>query len=89
VAFDVLALTPLGAQSERRREAVESGEFPRRFALALARKDAELIVEAATEAGVDVRLLAAAASWFCDADEEGWDERDYSAILARIADEIR
>jgi 3-hydroxyisobutyrate dehydrogenase/2-hydroxy-3-oxopropionate reductase len=83
-AFEVLALTPLGGQSERRREAVDSGEFPRRFALALARKDAELIVEAATEAGVDVRLLAAAASWFHDADEEGWGERDYSAILARI-----
>lgn len=83
-AFEVLALTPLGAQSERRREAIESGEFPRRFALALARKDAELIVEAAAESGVDVRLLAAAASWFRDADEEGWGERDYSAVLARI-----
>ena len=83
-AFEVLALTPLGGQSERRREAVDSGEFPRRFALALGRKDAELIVEAAAEAGVDVRLLAAAASWFRDADEEGWGERDYSAILARI-----
>lgn len=83
-AFEALALTPLGAHSERRREAIESGEFPRRFALALARKDAELIVEAAAEAGVDVRLLAAAASWFQDADEEGWGERDYSAVLARI-----
>jgi 3-hydroxyisobutyrate dehydrogenase-like beta-hydroxyacid dehydrogenase len=83
-AFEVLALTPLGAQAERRRAAVESGEFPRRFSLALARKDAELIVEAAADAGVDVRLLAGAASWFRDADEEGWGERDYSAILARI-----
>ena len=84
-AFEVLALTPLGVQAERRRAAVESGEFPRRFSLALARKDAELIVDAAAEAGIDVRLLAAAASWFRDADEEGWSERDYSAILARIA----
>lgn len=84
-AFEVLGLTPLGAQAKRRREAVESGEFPRRFSLALARKDAELIVEAAAEAGVDVRLLAGAASWFRDADEEGWSERDYSAILTRIA----
>lgn len=88
-AFEVLALTPLGAQAERRREAVESGEFPRRFSLALGRKDAELIVEAAADAGVDVRLLAAAASWFRDADEEGWSERDYSAILARIAAGLR
>jgi 3-hydroxyisobutyrate dehydrogenase-like beta-hydroxyacid dehydrogenase len=83
-AFEVLALTPLAGQSKRRRAAVESGEFPRRFSLALARKDAELIVEAAADAGVDVRLLAGAASWFRDADEESWGERDYSAILARI-----
>lgn len=83
-AFEVLAATPLATQAERRRPAVEAGEFPRRFSLALARKDAELIVEAAADAGVDVRLLAGAASWFRDADEESWGEEDYSAILARI-----
>jgi 3-hydroxyisobutyrate dehydrogenase-like beta-hydroxyacid dehydrogenase len=83
-AFEVLAATPLGAQAERRRESVESGEYPPRFALYLARKDAELVVSAAREAGVDLRLTEAARSWLAEAEEAGLGDRDYSAVLARI-----
>jgi 3-hydroxyisobutyrate dehydrogenase len=83
-AFEVLAATPLGPQAERRRESIESGEYPPRFALYLARKDAELVVAAAREAGVDLRLTEAARSWLADAEEEGLGDRDYSAVLARI-----
>jgi 3-hydroxyisobutyrate dehydrogenase/2-hydroxy-3-oxopropionate reductase len=82
-AFEVLAATPLAAQAARRRPAVESGEYPRRFALSLARKDADLILTAAEEAGADLRLTAAARTWFADA-EESLDDRDYSAVLERI-----
>jgi 3-hydroxyisobutyrate dehydrogenase-like beta-hydroxyacid dehydrogenase len=83
-AFEVLAATPLAGQAERRREAVESGEYPPRFALYLARKDAELVASAAREAGIDLRLTEAARSWFADAEEAGLGDRDYSAVLARI-----
>jgi 3-hydroxyisobutyrate dehydrogenase-like beta-hydroxyacid dehydrogenase len=83
-AFEVLAATPLGQQAERRRESIESGEYPPRFALYLARKDAELVVAAAREAGVDLRLTEAARSWLAEAEEEGLGDRDYSAVLARI-----
>jgi 3-hydroxyisobutyrate dehydrogenase-like beta-hydroxyacid dehydrogenase len=83
-AFEVLATTPLAAQAERRRESVESGEYPPRFALYLARKDAELVVSAAREAGVDLRLTEAARSWLAEAEEAGLGNRDYSAVLARI-----
>jgi 3-hydroxyisobutyrate dehydrogenase-like beta-hydroxyacid dehydrogenase len=83
-AFAVLSATPLGTQAERRREAIEAGEYPRRFALALARKDADLIAEAAAAAGVDLRVVEAARSWFRDADDAGWGDQDYSAVLARI-----
>jgi 3-hydroxyisobutyrate dehydrogenase-like beta-hydroxyacid dehydrogenase len=83
-AFEVLAATPLGPQAERRRESIESGEYPPRFALYLARKDAELVVAAAREAGVDLRLTEAARSWLADAEEAGLGDRDYSAVLARI-----
>jgi 3-hydroxyisobutyrate dehydrogenase-like beta-hydroxyacid dehydrogenase len=83
-AFEVLAATPLGPQAERRRESIESGEYPPRFALYLARKDAELVVAAAREAGVDLRLTEAARSWLAEAEEEGLGDRDYSAVLARI-----
>lgn len=80
-AFAVLGRTPLAAQAERRRPAIESGDFPLRFALSLARKDASLIVEAAEVAGVELRLAEAARRWLAEADEAGWGERDYSALL--------
>ena len=86
VVLEVLAKSPLGPQVERRRAGLESGEFPLRFRLALARKDAELVADAAERASVDLRLALAALSWIRDADEDGWGERDYSSILARIAD---
>jgi 3-hydroxyisobutyrate dehydrogenase-like beta-hydroxyacid dehydrogenase len=79
-AFEVLAATPLATVAERRREALEANEFPPRFPLSLARKDAELVVAAAAE----LRLAQAARSWLADADEASWGERDYSALLAWI-----
>jgi 3-hydroxyisobutyrate dehydrogenase-like beta-hydroxyacid dehydrogenase len=83
-AFEVLAATPLAAQAKRRRASVESGEYPPRFALYLARKDAELVVAAARQADVDLRLTEAARTWLAEAEEAGWGDRDYSAVLARI-----
>jgi 3-hydroxyisobutyrate dehydrogenase/2-hydroxy-3-oxopropionate reductase len=82
VAFEVLSCTPVAAQAERRRRAVETGEYPLHFTLKLAHKDGTLIVDAAKGAAVDLRLAAAARSWFTDADEAGWGEGDYSSILA-------
>lgn len=84
VAFEVLAATPVAAQAERRREAVESGEFPLRFSLSLALKDAELIREAAEASGSELKVAAAARDWFAEATDASWRDRDYSAILAWI-----
>jgi 3-hydroxyisobutyrate dehydrogenase-like beta-hydroxyacid dehydrogenase len=81
-AFEVLAATPVAAQAERRRGAIEAHDYPPRFALALARKDAELVSAAAP----DLRLAHAALSWLAEADEAGWGERDYSAVLAWLLD---
>jgi 3-hydroxyisobutyrate dehydrogenase-like beta-hydroxyacid dehydrogenase len=84
-AFEVLAKTALADQAERRRSAVESGEFPPRFALYLARKDADLIHEAAAKAGVvDLRMTNGARDWLADAEEAGRGDADYSAVLALI-----
>lgn len=84
-AYEVLAATPLAAQAERRRDAVETGEYPVRFRLSLARKDADLIADAAAASGVELRLAAAAHTWLKDAEaEDGSGERDYSAVLAKI-----
>ena len=82
--FEVLAATPLAAQAQRRRPAIESGQYPPRFPLSLAHKDADLAIEAAAAAGVEVRLARAAQTWLADADDAGWADQDYTAILARI-----
>jgi 3-hydroxyisobutyrate dehydrogenase-like beta-hydroxyacid dehydrogenase len=83
--FEVLAATPIAAQAERRRPAIESGEFPPRFPIRLARKDADLVAEAAREKGVDLHLAEAAHSWLAEADAASWHDRDYSALIAWIA----
>lgn len=82
--YRVLSTTPLAAQVERRRHAIEGDDYPPRFKLALAQKDAALIAEAAKAAGVDLRLAAAARSWLQGADRAGLGEQDYSAVLAEI-----
>jgi 3-hydroxyisobutyrate dehydrogenase-like beta-hydroxyacid dehydrogenase len=83
-AYEVLARTPLSAPAERRRPAVESGQYPLHFRLDLAVKDAELVNAAAKGAGVDVRLAAAARSWLRDAAASAGEDTDYSAVLAYI-----
>jgi 3-hydroxyisobutyrate dehydrogenase-like beta-hydroxyacid dehydrogenase len=87
--LEVLAVTPLAAQARRRWTVLDTGEAPVRFALSLARKDADLTAEAAAASGVDIRLIAGARSWLADADDEGWGDRDYSAVLTRIVEGSR
>lgn len=83
-AFSVLAVTPLAAQAQRRMSAIASGQYPPRFPLALAHKDANLIVEAAAAAGIDIPLARAAHTWLADAAAAGRADQDYTAILAQI-----
>jgi 3-hydroxyisobutyrate dehydrogenase/2-hydroxy-3-oxopropionate reductase len=84
VAFDVMGTTPLSAQAERRRPAIESGEYPPRFLISLARKDADLIVEAAAAVVADARLARVMRHLFTEADGAGWGGRDYCAVVAHI-----
>jgi 3-hydroxyisobutyrate dehydrogenase-like beta-hydroxyacid dehydrogenase len=88
-AFEVLGKTALADQAERRRPAVESGEYPPRFALYLARKDADLILEAAAKTGTELRLTKGAREWLADAESAGLAEADYSAVLVRILEEVK
>jgi HAD superfamily hydrolase (TIGR01450 family) len=80
----VLASTPLAEQARRRLPLIESGDYPRRFALSLARKDADLILESAAAAAVDAPALAAAQGWLAAAEAEGRGDSDYTAALATI-----
>ena len=85
--FDVLAATPLSAQAERRRDAIENDSYPARFALALADKDAQLILDAAGD--LDLRVARAVRSWYADAMREGRGAEDNSALLATILETTR
>jgi 3-hydroxyisobutyrate dehydrogenase len=84
VTFEVLSSTPVAGQAERRKEAVESGDYPLRFALALALKDAELVADAAADASVHLRVARAAREWLNDAEAAGWGDRDYSSLIEYI-----
>jgi len=83
-ALEVLKATPLADQVERRRPALQGGVSPPRFTLSLARKDADLIRDAAAERDVDLRLAPAARAWLQQAEAAGLGDRDYSSVLLWI-----
>jgi 3-hydroxyisobutyrate dehydrogenase/2-hydroxy-3-oxopropionate reductase len=83
-AFEVLGRTPLAAQAERRRPSLERDDYPPRFLLSLAAKDADLVLGAADGHGVDLRLAPAVRSWFASAEAAGWAGLDYTAVLRAI-----
>jgi 3-hydroxyisobutyrate dehydrogenase/2-hydroxy-3-oxopropionate reductase len=82
--WEVLAATPLDAQAERRRPAVDSGKYPPRFRLSLGRKDAELVQAAGAEAGLELPALEAARAHLAAAEAAGLGDEDYSAVLKHI-----
>jgi 3-hydroxyisobutyrate dehydrogenase/2-hydroxy-3-oxopropionate reductase len=83
-AWKVLAETPLAAQAERRRPAVESGDYSPRFKLSLARKDAELVDEAGEARGIDLPALSAAREHLAAAEAAGLGGEDYVAVIKHI-----
>jgi len=84
VMHDVLSRTPLAQQAQRRRPSIDAGNYPSRFALALARKDIDLAVRAASTRGVQLRAGRATAAWLADAVDSGRGTLDYTALLAQI-----
>jgi 3-hydroxyisobutyrate dehydrogenase len=84
-AFEVLGTTALASQAERRRANFESGDYPPRFTLSLARKDADLILAAAAASNIELPVVEAARAWLAEAEDAGHGEEDYSVVLARIA----
>jgi 3-hydroxyisobutyrate dehydrogenase/2-hydroxy-3-oxopropionate reductase len=83
-AAEVLASTPLAEQAKRRLPLIEAGDYPRRFALSLARKDADLILDAGVAAGAKTPALDTVRSWLRAAEADGHGESDYTAVLATM-----
>lgn len=81
---EVLARTPLAEQAERRLALIDADDYPRRFALSLARKDADLILETGPAASADTPLLDVVRSWLRAAEADGYGESDYTAVLATM-----
>jgi 3-hydroxyisobutyrate dehydrogenase len=82
--WEVLDATPLGAQAERRRPVVESGEYPPRFRLSLARKDADLVQAAGEARGLSLPALAAVRDHLAAAEAAGLGKADHAAVLKHI-----
>jgi 3-hydroxyisobutyrate dehydrogenase len=82
--YQVLAETPLADQAKRRRPAIDAGDYPARFALSMAVKDGDLILQAAEAAGRELRLIEVARRWLRDAESAGAGSCDYTAVLAAI-----
>ncbi|MCX4745594.1 NAD(P)-dependent oxidoreductase [Kitasatospora sp. NBC_01287] len=84
VLHEVLGVTPLAEQAARRRPVIEADDYPARFALALARKDADLVADAVGDAGLTLGLTAASRDWLAAAEGAGRADQDYTAVLAAI-----
>jgi 3-hydroxyisobutyrate dehydrogenase/2-hydroxy-3-oxopropionate reductase len=80
-AFTILEATPLSAQAKRRKAAVLSGDYPKRFSLALARKDLGVALDLARETNTPMRLAEICEREMADAIARGWAERDASIFL--------
>lgn len=82
--FAVLDHTPLAPQAARRRQSIASDDYVVRFALALARKDADLAMKAAGNGGRGLPILQATRSWLAEAERSGRGSQDYTAVLAEM-----
>lgn len=82
--LDELTESPIGATVARKRASIESGSYPPRFKLSLARKDLALVNDAAGNAGLNLRVAPASGSWLADAESAGLGSLDYGAVIAHI-----
>jgi 3-hydroxyisobutyrate dehydrogenase-like beta-hydroxyacid dehydrogenase len=82
--LDILSESPIGVTAKGKRPLIESGVYKPNFTLGLAAKDLRLVTEAAAAAGVELRLAPAARSWLERADEHGYGDLDYLAVIAEV-----
>lgn len=84
VLFDVLSESPIGDTASSKRDKILSGSYPPGFKLWLAAKDLKLVCGAAERANVDLKLGRSARSWFRVAEQNGFADLDYSAVVAAV-----
>jgi 3-hydroxyisobutyrate dehydrogenase-like beta-hydroxyacid dehydrogenase len=79
--LDILADPPIGTTVLTKRANIESGAYPPSFKLRLALKDLRLVARSPAQ-GRELRLAAASRSWPGQAEREGADDLDFSAVVA-------
>lgn len=84
VVLDVLEGSRVGGTVSAKRSRIESGRFPASFRLTLARKDADLVVEAAGRHGLALPVAEAGAARFAQAETAGLGDLDYAALTAFV-----
>ncbi len=84
VVLDLLAESPIGATVKSKRANIEAGEYPANFKLSLAAKDLALVSQAASDAGLELRLAPAARAWLEQVEQAGLGDADYSAVIAAV-----
>jgi 3-hydroxyisobutyrate dehydrogenase-like beta-hydroxyacid dehydrogenase len=84
VVLDVLADSPIGVPARSKRQRIETGKYPANFRVALAAKDAALILEEARRAGLDLPVAASAGAHMEAAQAAGLGDLDYSAVVAHV-----
>jgi 3-hydroxyisobutyrate dehydrogenase-like beta-hydroxyacid dehydrogenase len=85
--LDMLEGSQLGPAVRAKRANIESGHYPPNFKLRHAAKDLRLVIEAATAAGRDLEVSAAARAWLDSAAAKGAADLDFSAVVATILGE--
>lgn len=83
--LETIAGGPLDAgYAQLKGKAMIAGEYPPAFPLALAHKDARLVIEAAEASGLDLRAIRGVAELFARAEERGRGDEDMAALVEAL-----
>jgi 3-hydroxyisobutyrate dehydrogenase-like beta-hydroxyacid dehydrogenase len=85
--LDILAESPIATTAKSKRSNILSRTYKPNFKLGLAAKDIRLVREAASKAGIELKVAKAAGQWLDEADASGLSTLDYSAVIAQILGE--
>jgi 3-hydroxyisobutyrate dehydrogenase len=87
--LDVVANSPVGGVIQGKRDTIEARTYPASFKLSLARKDLQLVNDAADNAGLGLKLVPAALAWLDQTADAGFGDLDYSSVIETITARTR
>ncbi|MGH2792037.1 MAG: NAD(P)-dependent oxidoreductase [Actinomycetota bacterium] len=76
--------SPLGPALKRKLDKITTDTYSPSFKLALMHKDLRLVLEAADQRNVELKVIPGAEQWVAAAHESGFGDLDYSSVVARV-----